>query len=74
MKVSIEVPENVIRKAAHLLLSQVDKHEDEDAVYMALDACSQDGEADITDILSDVEKDAIQLSFAIAALLKKIKH
>ncbi len=74
MKVTVEIPNSAVKKAAYIFLAQLNKEEEEEVVHKAVEACEKEDSIAVSDDLFDDQKDQINLVFAIAALTMKIKE
>ena len=74
MKVTVEIPNSAVKKAAYIFLAQLNKEEEEEVVHKAVEACEKEESIAVSDDLFDDQKDQINLVFAIAALTTKIKE
>ena len=74
MKVSIEIPKRAIKKAALLLMSQIDDEEGEEKVNKAVEALEKEDSITISEELFDDQVDQIHLLFAFSALSMKAKE
>lgn len=74
MKVTVEIPNRAVKKAAFLLLAQLNKEEEDEVVLKAVEACEKEESIAVSDDLFDDQKDQIHLVFAVAALTTKIRE
>ena len=74
MKVTVEIPNIAVKKAAYIFLAQLNKEEEEEVVRKAVEACEKEESIAVSDDLFDDQKDQIHLVFAVAALTTKIKE
>ena len=74
MKVSIEIPKSAIKKAAFLLMSQIEDEEGEEKVNKAVEALEKENDITISEELFDDQVDQIHLLFAFSALSMKAKE
>ena len=74
MKVSIEIPKSAIKKAAFLLMSQIEDEEGEEKVNKAVEALEKENDITISEELFDDQVDQIHLLFALSALSMKAKE
>lgn len=68
MKVTVEIPNSAVKKAAYIFLAQLNKEEEEEVVHKAVEACEKEESIAVSDDLFDDQKDQIHLFFAVAAL------
>lgn len=74
MKVVIEVPKSVLKKATFLLLSQSNGEEVEQQINKAAELCEQSDYTEIPVDLFEEQKDEVLLTFAIGALTSRLRE
>lgn len=72
MKVSIEIPQRDIKRAAYLLLSQ--EKCDEEGLEKVLESFDEQTEIEVSNDLLGEDAGQIRLAFALAALASKAKE